>query len=226
MAMTSFSLKILAISCMLIDHIGSLILYDSPYYLLLRGIGRLCFPIMAYLIAEGYLHTKNLDGYLLRLGGFAILSEPIFDFAFYSTWVFWDSQNIFFTLFLGLLAVHVWETTLAHSKAQGLSMILILILFAGLISADYGGRGVLLVLFCHWGRKLAPKYGKWALYGGFLSGTLLLSLSSWIFPQILCMLAVIPIALYNGKRGPKMTYFFYAFYPLHLLALGVLAKIL
>lgn len=224
--MTSFSLKILAITCMLIDHLGSLILYDSPSYSILRAIGRLCFPIMAYLIAEGFLHTRNLDRYILRLGAFALISEPIFDFAFYSSWAFWDSQNIFFTLLLGLLAIQVWETTFTRSKVQGIALLLALVLLAGLISADYGGQGVLLVLLCHWGHKLAPKHGKWALYGCFLAGTLLLSLSPWILHQIPCMLAVFPIALYNGKRGPKLTYFFYAFYPLHLLALGILAKIL
>ncbi|MFN2363319.1 MAG: TraX family protein, partial [Halarsenatibacteraceae bacterium] len=77
--MSSFQIKMVAITTMLIDHIGSIIF---PEYIILRVIGRLAFPLFAFLITEGYRHTSNINRYLVRLSIFALISQYPFWLAF------------------------------------------------------------------------------------------------------------------------------------------------
>jgi len=116
--MSAFILKIIALTTMLIDHVGAVSAGHIPFYF--RIIGRLAFPIFVYLIAEGFRHTRNPKKFLLRLFIFAIISEPFFDWsvgrwrnylAGYSPWTvdFIRNTNIFYTLFLGGLAIVVFQ---------------------------------------------------------------------------------------------------------------------
>src|SRR5258706_14601073 len=100
--MSSFQIKLLAIIFMLIDHIG---LYFFPQIILLRAIGRLSFPLFAWLIASGAIHTSSINFYLKRLFIFGCISQIPFILVnrFFNP-NFWE-LNIFFTLFLGLLAI-------------------------------------------------------------------------------------------------------------------------
>ena len=82
--LTGFQLKLIAIITMTLDHIGIFFLLPPTYYLF-RIIGRLSFPIFAFLIAEGFNYTKNIKKYLVRLLIFSIISEPILDKCFYGT---------------------------------------------------------------------------------------------------------------------------------------------
>jgi len=113
--MSAFALKMIAVITMLIDHIGAFILLrvgelaSSQIYFSMRSIGRIAFPIFAYLIANGCKHTKNIDKYLLRLGIFAIASEAIFDIAQMNSINFLWRTNIFYTLFLGVLGIAIYE---------------------------------------------------------------------------------------------------------------------
>ena len=113
--MSAFALKTIAVITMLIDHIGAFILLrvgelaSSQIYFAMRSIGRIAFPIFAYLIANGCKHTKNIDKYLLRLGIFAIASEAIFDIAQMNSINFLWRTNIFYTLFLGVLGIAIYE---------------------------------------------------------------------------------------------------------------------
>ncbi len=116
--MSAFALKIIASICMLIDHIGAV--FPVPLTpAVFRLIGRIAFPIYAYLIAEGCKHTKNKNKYLLRLGIFAIISEIPFDLAFmqYQTHDFqrlninfFYQTNVFYSLFLGAACICVYES--------------------------------------------------------------------------------------------------------------------
>lgn len=76
-----------------------------------RAIGRTSFILFAFLAVEGFIHTRSRRNYLLRLGLFAFVSEIPFDLAFSKKWINRNSQNIFFTLFLGVLVLTVWEWT-------------------------------------------------------------------------------------------------------------------
>lgn len=74
-----------------------------------RAVGRVSFVLFAFLIVEGFVHTKSRARYLLRLGVFALLSELPFDLAFSGKIFDWTGQNIYWTLFLGVLVLTLWE---------------------------------------------------------------------------------------------------------------------
>ena len=204
----SFSLKCVAILCMAADHTGR-ILFPGEENLI--RIGRLAFPIFAFLLAEGFFHTRDRYRYLARLGIFALLSEIPFDLAFFQTVWYPQRQNVFFTLFISVALMAVLERS--REWPERILEIFIAMWFAEALGADYGFRGVLLVLIFYIGRARP-----WA--GLALAG-------AWNFlwqsaVQRFGALAVIPIGLYNGKKGRSLKYFFYVFYPAHLLLLCML----
>ncbi|GHV38454.1 hypothetical protein FACS189490_00420 [Clostridia bacterium] len=122
--MTAFVLKIIASVCMLLDHIGAE--FPSAGMPWLRWVGRIAFPIYAYMIAQGCKHTKNINKYLLRLGVFALISEIPFDIAFQSPKIldgalslninFFNDTNVFYSLFFGAatIAVCQGDSNFAH----------------------------------------------------------------------------------------------------------------
>ena len=100
LGLTSNQLKIIALVAMTCDHVGKELL---PQCQILQIIGRLAFPIFAYTLVEGFMHTHDVKKYLMRLGILALLSEIPFDLAFNGTILEFGHQNVFFTLFLGIL---------------------------------------------------------------------------------------------------------------------------
>jgi len=119
--LTGFHLKIIALACMICDHIGAALLSPSePWYDGTRAVSRIAFPIFAFLIAEGCRHTRSRERYLLRLGIFALISEIPFDLAFGippAQVSFLSSTNIFYTFFLAVACVHIYET-LRHQRRR------------------------------------------------------------------------------------------------------------
>ena len=95
MEITSFALKWIGIVSMIVDHIGRMFFPDIWVF---TAIGRLAFPIFALLTAVGFMYTANIFRYGIRLFLLALLSEPIFDYAFFGTFFYPDRQNVFFTL--------------------------------------------------------------------------------------------------------------------------------
>ncbi|SKB47776.1 TraX protein [Lachnospiraceae bacterium] len=204
--MNAFSLKLLACIAMLIDHIGSRL---YPKIKLLRYIGRLAFPIYAFLLVEGFCHTRDVKKYLARLFAFALVSEVPFDLYFRNKFFDPLHQNVFFTLFLGLMALQVMK----ESNSIYLKIVAVAA-FGGIaqaIHSDYRYIGVLMVCAFYWFRKM--EFCKW---------NSIIILNFRLFKssiQSAGSLALLPISLYNGKKGPGFKYFFYAFYPGHLLIL-------
>ena len=201
----TFTLKMIAIVSMLIDHIGAVLF---PQITIFRMIGRIAFPIFAYTIVEGFVHTHDLKKFIIRLGIFALVSEIPFDLAFFGKIIEFGHQNVFFTLLLGVVMLTLYVK--ARNVTQQLSIVAVTILVSRLLNVDYQGTAILMIfLFYYLREKKLEKL--------FAVGMLILLVSGKI--QLFSLLAFIPIALYNGERGPKMKAFFYAFYPVHLLAL-------
>ncbi len=230
--MSGYTLKLIAIFSMLIDHMTAVLVpMDHPFYLIGRIIGRLAFPIFCFLIVEGLYHTKNIKKYLLRLLIFAFISEIPFDLAFYEPSLNNDHiyhQNIYFTLFIGLLVIAIIHNLDKYFKEKTLQGNLIqvvfnlLVLFIGcllayFINTDYSFVGVLMI---------------WAFYNFKYDSTkLLISLillnSLYGFTQMLAVLSLFLIKTYNGKRGPQINKFiYYGFYPTHLLFLYLVKSFL
>lgn len=221
------TLKWIALLSMLIDHfaavfyVGSwqaghpLLTYSS--YIFLRCVGRLAFPIYCFLLAEGFHHTRSVGKYLFRLFLFGLVSEIPFDLAFRRSLIDWSYQNVYFTLFLGLLAVTVWERVTRGDPANcgalriilGLAGFAAAALLAHFAHTDYREWGVLtiaaMVLFrkSEWQRDL-------------FSGCMLLAASAF---EAAGLLDFALLHFYNGQRGRQTKYLFYVFYPVHLLIL-------
>lgn len=156
-------LKLFAMTVMLIDHIGAfLIPADDPLYRPLRIIGRLAFPILCFLIAEGAHYTRSIPKYMARLALFAVISTPPYNLVHGSEWYSLDNVNIFFTLFLGLAAIYsitelpksffakIGVFRLADSKGAcalfGLPFCLLCYMAAYWMDTDYGEYGVAVIL--------------------------------------------------------------------------------
>lgn len=224
--MSTFALKLVAIICMLIDHIGAVFMEGTSLYNPMRVIGRIAFPLFAFLIVEGYYHTRDVKKYMLRLGIFALISEIPFDLAFNHKLFYWSYQNIFFTLFIGLVVIYFLEEarkkypvnsstyTLVEAGAILGGCILSIAIFS-----DYNILGILTILVFYIFRGKLPMIfiGLVALHG-LLLGNLGI--------QTAAVLSVVFIVLYNGKKGPSLKYFFYAFYPVHLIIIYCIDKFL
>ena len=152
---------------------------------------------------------------MIRLGGFALISEVPYDLAFHEKVVDPTQQNVFFTLLLGVVLMYVLE----RSRELPLKALEILMVMsaADLLRTDYGFKGILLIAVFYLLREnLWLKTVCAALWNFLWNGSI----------QGYGALAVIPIVMYNGERGRKMKYFFYVFYPAHLLVLFLVNQLL
>lgn len=220
--MSTFVLKVIAIITMTIDHAGAVVFKDV---FALRMIGRLSFPIFAFLIANGYSYTKDRKKYAIRLLLFAVLSQYPFMLAFNVDW----SLNIFFTLFLGLLAIALYDYFKEKNNylLSNIS-VLILAILATALNTDYGYYGVFLIFLFYYFRNnfLGASISIIVLNLVFCTQIAMkyyYSISMYV--QCLSCLSLFIIYFYNKKRGPRMKYFFYLYYPLHLIALLYIATI-
>lgn len=214
---SSFTLKIIAIIFMLCDHFGDAILKPFSFF---NVLGRIAFPIFAFQLTEGYIHTKNLKKYFKRLIIFAIISQIPF-MLFSSTFTSRFSLNIFFTLFIGLFAIYIYDKL--HNNFLGILVTIFLCALAQLIKTDYGAWGVCIIMIFY----IFKDKKIWMCLLYLLSCLLkyLPYLLAYNFHYIYMLLllgtasSIFFIILYNGKQGKKVKYLLYAFYPLHMLAL-------
>lgn len=222
--MSSFLLRLIALGSMVIDHAGLALFPDIGLF---RCIGRLSFPIYCFLIAQGYLHTKSIAGYGRRLMLLAILSEIPFDMLIFGRTVSLVEQNVLFSLLLGLMALYSADA-LRGRPLWASASILGLCMCAMAANVSYGWLAIALCLSVHFAGE--NRLRRFAYMGGALllyTLTLLLSgvTRSWVLVSLCSLLSLIPLLLYNGKRGarhPMLTFMFYAAYPLHIIALLIL----
>lgn len=234
---SSAALHLLAMACMLMDHLWASVLWQQDW---LTCVGRLAFPIFAFLCVEGYFHTSNFRRYLLRLLIFALLSEIPFDLMSAGTVFHPFHQNVLWTFLLGLLGIRLLER--AREKGGTVRYLLTAFLCVALgyclstvTMADYYGAGVLTVFVFYFFRgrtwyfrlaQLAALY--WLnveVLGGQYYAVSLFGAEWEVCEQGLALLALVPIWLYRGRQGyhtKPFQYLCYAFYPVHLLALGLI----
>ena len=216
------SLKLIAMISMVFDHVGDMFF---PGALWMRMIGRLAMPLFSFCIAEGYAHTKNKQRYLLRMGVFALVSEIPFDLAFEGR-VGLGHQNIMLSFFLAILALMVFDRIRGEGKEHAAGKTLLGILcvcavavLALVLRADYTLFAVLAVFLFYVLRNRHPLL-RCGVGVGFLA------LTRTVGYYRATGLSLIPLLLYNGKRGRGLKWLFYAFYPGHLLLLYLLKTVL
>lgn len=200
--MNSAVLKILACTFMLMDHIG---LAFFPSSTMLRIIGRMAFPIFAWQISIGYKNTSNIKNYIIRLSLFALISQIP-----YMLVIRQDALNIFFTLTFGVLCIYIYKQT--NSKVLGLLAACLILSASNILNVDYGAYGVAMIFlfYLFFENNLILIISQSII-------TMIYSVITGILMQAYCLMAIIPIGLYNGKKGPGVRYLFYVFYPAHLL---------
>ena len=219
-------LKILACFTMLVDHVGAVFF---PQYRLLRVIGRIAFPIYAFLLVQGAEHTLDPKGYALRLAAGMLLSELSFDYLFYGR-ITWAHQSVMVTLLIGY-GMLVW---MKRMKDWGKVLPLALCFsVAEFCATDYGGWGIAVIwIFA----AIRDRKLRW------LIRFILLALTFWLMDsftvslgpvsvpvQMFALLALIPISLYSGKKitdNKWVRWGFYLFYPVHLTILLAIAVII
>lgn len=285
--MSVFVLKIIALAAMVIDHTGFFLgtnaFIGGPVYDLMRSIGRIAFPVYAFLLVNGFQKTSNRQRYLSRLLLFALLSQIPFTLSFsllnygygmpeYFSLVFnyellpylaftlcaviayillvkadisalWlalflliggvrlqlfhvqflgGTLNIFYTLSFALAAMAVLDDLADRDKSLVKTVVLGLFLAVAAVlllpNSDYGYMGLVLMLGLYVFRRWRPAQlafiGLWCFFEYWGSGP---QLMFWF-----SLISLLPVLLYNGKKGPAMKLAFYAVYPLHLLVLGVI----
>lgn len=219
-------LKLLAAATMLIDHMGLVLFHNN---LILRLIGRLAFPIYVFLLVEGVEHSRNRMAYLGRLALFAVISEVPFDLMVFGRLSCPDGQSVMLTLFLAaaclVLMQEVRDLKRAHRVIVSLLGILTACVMAETARTDYSAYGILLAVLLYCTRDL-PHRRLIQFAGMLLLGILCFGIYT---PQHACVLAVPLFCLYNGtRRNPdrRIQYAFYAFYPVHMLILGLAGLIM
>lgn len=210
---------------------GSLMAHANEIYTAGRAVGRIAFILFAFMASEGFCHTRSKGKYLLRLGVFALVSEIPFDLAINNVFLETSGQNVYFTLFLGVLALCLIEKFKGRILLQILG-VLLCCAAAVFLMTDYMLMGVLLIVTFYLCRKsffLKVLAGSFVIYFGTVA-IYVVTYWNFAFPvtvylsaamlELFGLVAFIPIYFYNGEKGkqlPKACY--YLFYPLHLLLL-------
>ena len=211
-------LKIIALITMTVDHIG---VYLFPGTLWLRVVGRLSYPIFAYMIAEGCTYTKNRRKYLSLLAGTALLCQMVYFFAMESLY-----QCILVTFSLSVGLIYILDYAKTQKGVKGFCVAAVSFLAVYVVTeilpsvlqntdfyVDYGFWGVLVPVLVYMAN------GKKQKLTAFAAGLILLAAGSG-FLQWASLLSVLLMACYSGTRGKyRLKYLFYIYYPLHLVIL-------
>lgn len=243
--MNGFIIKLIAILSMTVDHLFKLapeipemlpsfafsfcgVPIDFPQILII--FGRLAFPLFAFEAAEACTHTKNFPKYLRRLLIFALISELPFDFMFYGG-INFAHQNVLWTLLFGALAIFMYQKL---KVAPPLNFIVVMLIAVAcyFCKADYCAIGVILIFALYISKKPVSLILVFAIFcfdyfynRGLLSAIRDVNVSNIVTLSLYlgATLLSIPImSSYNGKKGLGLKWFFYIYYPLHILILGLI----
>ncbi len=239
--LNALTLKIIAMALMLCDHAWATVA-PGQGWAWLTAVGRIAFPIFAFQIAEGFALTHDRKKYLLRMFLFALISEIPFNYLTEGGPINPFHQNVMFTFCEALLALIVLDWAKKKGTAAfviAIPLTLIVTYLVGFVTfVDYFGYGVWTVIVFYlcrdvkfgWIIELAALfYINWEMIGGLVYPVTLFGRSFDIPEQGLAVLALIPIWLYNGKQGPHsraIQFACYAFYPVHIAVLVLLAHLI
>ncbi|MCR5774094.1 MAG: conjugal transfer protein TraX [Lachnospiraceae bacterium] len=210
--MSGSALKLIAVVTMIMDHTGDIFFPDQIW---IRCIGRLSFPIFCFLLVEGFLYTRNLQRYMMRLLVFGLISEIPFDLAFYGEIFAWNHQNVMWTLLLGLIAIS-FMSMVEYDNIYVRSLIRMLIavpfgITAQLLHTDYRWIGVAMMTamyIFHDMELLRDAAAAFLMMPVFTNHI-----------EYYGILSFIPIHFYNGERGiinRRSGWLLYVVYPAHL----------
>ena len=239
-------LKAIACLTMLIDHLGYMVFPQARW---MRLVGRIAFPLYCFLLTQGMEYTRSRPKYLLRLLLTGIVSEFTYDLAFYGEFT-WQKQSVMVTLVLGAgmlwgmeILVRLLKKPLAFVERknkycgillEAACMGLVFFPFhyiIGRFRSDYGWKGIFLIAMFATSRRLPLKN---LIRAGFMVWLAHVSSSPTVFAgltfpfQLPAVLALLPIALYSGKklaRSKGLQWGFQLFYPVHLLLLWLLFRL-
>lgn len=235
--LTSAQLHILAMGFMLCDHVWAMLFTQQRW---LTCLGRVAFPIFAFLLVEGFFHTRDLKKYMLRMLLFAVISEIPFDLVYSGTAFYPYHQNVMWTLLLSLLTMELIHRTRQRGKLWLTVLVSVLAAAAAyligiVLQLDFFGIGIPTVLvfyffrgdrwWCRLGQLACLYWLNVELIGGYYYPITLFGHEIEFIEQSLALLALIPIWLYSGEKGYHAKWFqylCYAFYPAHLLILYLL----
>lgn len=231
--LNSNHLKMIAIIAMTLDHVADLCYPGMPNNVVsnvLHIIGRLTAPIMFFFICEGFYYTKNLKKYISRLFAFAVISHFAYCFAFginyipFSTGSIFNQTSIMWTLAWSVVALYVvnGETNLKAWQKYVLVILIDVVTF----SADWSCIAVMAILSMYSNRGNLKKQ-----IAGMSFWVLIYAIVSFVFVNktygviTLAVVLVYPLLrMYDGTKGKAgwMKWFFYLYYPLHLVIIGIL----
>ena len=230
---------------MLCDHVSYVFIGHTTFW---NVLGRVSFPLFAFQIAQSYIHTSNLKKYLLRLLLFACISQlPFTLFIHIFTADFY--LNIFFTFILGIIACYLFEKV--PNIVLKIFSVLLICFIGEKIHVDYGSYGIACVFIFYFFSKLnideknnsnlrititnkllmcvsyfllsiSHFYADIVEYFKTINNTNIQNYTLWFI--VFSCLSLFPICLYNGKKGPKIKYFFYVFYPAHLFIIWIIKQ--
>ncbi|MBD5129165.1 MAG: conjugal transfer protein TraX [Ruminococcaceae bacterium] len=232
---SSFALHILAMALMFCDHAWATVFPSAEW---LTCIGRLAFPIFAFMTAEGFSHTHDLKRYMLRIFVWACVSEIPFNIMYGGSVFYPFHQNVLWTFLESLFLIFLIEKCKRFKTPARIALYAVISLFGFVLGyvtmVDYYGAGVLTVLVFHFFRERTWKnrliqfvclyFLNVELLGGYCYVLNIFGYEIEIVQQGLALLALIPIWLYRGRQGfhnKIFQYACYAFYPVHIILLAL-----
>lgn len=231
--LNSNHLKLIAIVAMTVDHIADLLYPGMPNNIIsniFHIIGRLTAPIMFFFICEGFFYTKNLKKYITRLFIFALISHFAYCFAFGINYIPFSKGKIFNQT--SIMWVFAWSVVALYivygknSLKEWQKWLLIILLNIITFSADWSCIGLMIILSMYDNRGNLDKQMKnmmlWASIYAFVSFAFVNKIYGII--QLFVILVYPLLKQYNGTKGKVgwLKWFFYLYYPLHLIIIGIL----
>jgi hypothetical protein len=230
--LTGNMLKLIAIIAMTIDHAAWLLFpLNTIAAQICHVIGRLTFPIFAYMIVEGFHHTRNVKKYVFRLALFALAAHFAYAFCFNHPYIFnlskgiVDTTSVLWGFTFGVLALIIYH----HKTMQvWLKILLIAICITVSLVSDWSWVCVVLLLVIDMNYLNFKRQMLWMTIVCWLYALVFCLVTSWWSAYQFAIIIAFPVLhLYNGKRGTwkGMKWLFYIYYPLHLVLLGIIRVI-